>query len=417
MGSLTQSAFPRAGSGSIAPSRPFAARGLLGALTGRGSSILTVALWLSSCASPRADGEAQAPRSPTPRPTEGVVRVETVARGLEHPWALEFLPDGRMLVTERPGRVRIVDRSGRISEPLAGVPQVQASGQGGLLDVALDPGFAENRLVYLSYAEPGEGGAGTAVARGRLGEGRLEEVRVIYRQQPKVEGGNHFGSRLVFTRDGKLFVTQGERFAYREQAQDLSSHLGKIVRIEADGSVPDDNPFVGRAGVRPEIWSYGHRNVQAAAIHPETGQLWTVEHGARGGDELNHPEAGKNYGWPVITYGVDYSGLRIGEGTAREGLEQPVYFWDPVIAPSGMLFYTGDAFPGWRGSVLIGSLQPGALVRLELEGGKVVREERYREGGLGERIRDVQQGPDGLVYVLTDEGNGRVLRVLPAAGR
>jgi glucose/arabinose dehydrogenase len=341
------------------------------------------------------------------------VRVETVARGLEHPWALEFLPDGRMLVTERPGRLRIVDLSGRISQPLAGVPEVEAAGQGGLLDVALDPGFAQNRLVYLSYAELREGGAGTAVARGRLGEDRLDDVRVIYRQQPKVAGGNHFGSRLVFARDGRLFVTQGERFGYRDQAQDLSSLLGKIVRINADGSVPDDNPFVGRAGARPEIWSYGHRNVQAAAIHPETGQLWTVEHGARGGDELNHPEAGKNYGWPVITYGVDYSGLRIGEGTAKEGMEQPVYFWDPVIAPSGMLFYTGDAFPGWKGSVLIGSLR-GALVRLQLESGKVVREERYRDDGLGERIRDVRQGPDGLVYVLTDEEEGRVLRVKPA---
>jgi aldose sugar dehydrogenase len=383
-------------------------------LVNRGSRTLVAALWLSSCASPPTQGQAQAPRSPTPPPTEGVVRVETVARGLEHPWALEFLPDGRMLVTERPGRLRLVDRSGRISEPLAGVPEVEVGGQGGLLDVALDPKFAENRLVYLSYAELREGGAGTAVARGRLDEGRLEAVRVIYRQQPKVAGGNHFGSRLVFARDGKLFVTQGERADYREQAQDLSSHLGKIVRINADGSVPDDNPFAGKAGARPEIWSYGHRNIQAAAIHPETGQLWTVEHGARGGDELNHPEAGKNYGWPVITYGVDYSGLKIGEGTAKEGMEQPVYFWDPVIAPSGMLFYTGDAFPAWNGSVLVGSLQPGALVRLELENGKVAREERYEEGGLGTRIRDVRQGPDGLVYVLTDEGNGRVLRVLPA---
>jgi glucose/arabinose dehydrogenase len=391
-----------------------ATRRLPGRLVNRGSRTLVAALWLSSCASPPTQGQAQAPRSPTPPPTQGVVRVETVARGLEHPWALEFLPDGRMLVTERPGRLRLVDRSGRISGPLAGVPEVEVGGQGGLLDVALDPKFAENRLVYLSYAELREGGAGTAVARGRLDEGRLEAVRVIYRQQPKVAGGNHFGSRLVFARDGKLFVTQGERADYREQAQDLSSHLGKIVRINADGSVPDDNPFAGKAGARPEIWSYGHRNIQAAAIHPETGQLWTVEHGARGGDELNHPEAGKNYGWPVITYGVDYSGLKIGEGTAKEGMEQPVYFWDPVIAPSGMLFYTGDAFPAWKGSVLVGSLQPGALVRLELENGKVAREERYEEGGLGTRIRDVRQGPDGLVYVLTDEGNGRVLRVLPA---
>jgi aldose sugar dehydrogenase len=384
-------------------------------LLGRSCSTLLTAVSLGSCASPPTPGQAQAPRSPTPKPIEGVVGVETVARGLEHPWAFEFLPDGRVLVTEREGRVRIVDRSGRVSPPLAGVPRVYTSGQGGLLDVALDPSFAQNRLVYLSYAEPGVGGAGTAVARGRLGESRLEDLRVIYRQQPKVEGGNHFGSRLAFSRDGKLFVTQGERFSYREKAQDLSNLLGKIVRINRDGTVPKDNPFVGRSGARPEIWSYGHRNVQAAAIKPESGQLWTVEHGARGGDELNHPEGGKNYGWPVITYGVDYSGLKIGEGTAKEGMEQPVYYWDPVIAPSGMLFYTGDAFPGWKGSVLVGSLQPGALVRLELAGGKVVREERYQEGELDTRIRDVQQGPDGLVYVVTDEGDGRLLRVLPAA--
>lgn len=384
-------------------------------LLGRSCSTLLTAVSLGSCASPPTPGQAQAPRSPTPKPIEGVVEVETVARGLEHPWAFEFLPDGRVLVTEREGRVRIVDRSGRVSPPLAGVPRVYASGQGGLLDVALDPSFAQNRLVYLSYAEPGVGGAGTAVARGRLGESRLEDLRVIYRQQPKVEGGNHFGSRLAFSRDGKLFVTQGERFSYREKAQDLSNLLGKIVRINRDGTVPKDNPLVGRSGARPEIWSYGHRNVQAAAINPESGQLWTVEHGARGGDELNHPEGGKNYGWPVITYGVDYSGLKIGEGTAKEGMEQPVYYWDPVIAPSGMLFYTGDAFPGWKGSVLVGSLQPGALVRLELAGGKVVREERYQEGELDTRIRDVQQGPDGLVYVVTDEGDGRLLRVLPAA--
>lgn len=360
--------------------------------------------------------QAQATRSPTPAPVSGAVRVQIVARGLEHPWALAFLPDGRMLVTERPGRVRTVERDGRVSEPLAGVPQVQARGQGGLLDVALDPGFAENRLVYLSYAEPGEGGAGTAVARGRLGEGRLEDVQVIYRQQPKVEGSNHFGSRLVFARDGTLFVTQGDRYSYREKAQDLSVGLGKIVRINSDGSIPRDNPFVGRAGVRPEIWSYGHRNVQSAALHPQTGQLWTVEHGARGGDELNRPEAGKNYGWPVITYGVDYSGAKIGEGTAKPGMEQPVYYWDPVIAPSGMTFYTGQAYPDWKGSILIGSLRPGLLVRLTLEGGRVTREERYL-GDLGERIRDVRQGPDGLLYLLTDSRDGRILRVMPAAPR
>jgi glucose/arabinose dehydrogenase len=297
------------------------------------------------------------------------------------------------------------------------VPPVLARSQGGLLDITLDPSFADNRFVYLAYAEPGEDNtAGTAVARGRLGTGRLEDVHVIYRQQPKVRGANHFGARLVFARDGMLFVTQGDRFDYRDAAQDLGSGLGKIVRLMPDGAVPHANPFVGRAGVRPEIWSYGHRNIQSAALHPQTGQLWTVEHGARGGDELNHPEAGKNYGWPVITYGVDYSGATIGAGTAKAGMEQPVYYWDPVIAPSGMTFYTGQAFPGWQGSLLIGSLRPGLLVRLILEDGHVAREERYL-GELGERIRDVRQGPDGLLYLLTDSRNGRLLRVMPAAPR
>ncbi len=361
--------------------------------------------------------QAQAPRSPTPAPVTAPVRVQTVAGGLEHPWGLAFLPDGRMLVTERPGRLRIVGGDGRVSEPLGGVPQVLARGQGGLLDVALDPRFADNRLVYLSYAEPGEGGtAGTAVARGRLGEGRLEDVRVIYRQQPKVGGTHHFGSRLVFARDGTLFVTQGDRLAYRDRAQDLSVGFGKIVRINPDGSVPRDNPFVGRAGARPEIWSYGHRNIQGAALHPETGQLWTVEHGAAGGDELNRPEAGKNYGWPVITYGVDYSGVTIGEGTAKPGMEQPVYYWDPVIAPSGMTFYTRDAFPEWKGSIFIGSLRPGLLVRLTLAAGRVAQEQRYL-ADLRERIRDVRQGPDGLLYLLTESPDGRILRVVPAAAR
>jgi glucose/arabinose dehydrogenase len=361
--------------------------------------------------------EAQAPRSLTPAPVNGAVRVQTVARGLDHPWALAFLPDGRMLVTERPGRVRVVAPDGRLSEPLADMPRVQARGQGGLLDVVLDPRFAENRLVYLAYAEPGAGStAGTAVARGGLGEGRLEDVRVIYQQQPKVEGANHFGARLVFARDGTLFITQGERFDYRDQAQNLSSGLGKIVRINPDGSVPRDNPFVGRAGVRPEIWSYGHRNVQSAGIHPHTGQLWTVEHGARGGDELNRPEAGKNYGWPVISYGVHYSGAKIGEGTAKPGMEQPIYYWDPVIAPSGMAFYTGTEFPDWQGSLLIGSLRPGLLVRLIFDQGQVTGEERYL-GDLRERIRDVRQGPAGRLYLLTDSRDGRLLRVMPAASR
>ena len=377
------------------------------------------ALAVVACGAPGSAGQAQgqsqggAPQSPTPSSTPGVVRAETVARGLEHPWAVALLPDGRFLVTERPGRLRLVARDGSLSAPLAGVPAVRAAGQGGLLDVTLDPAFEQNRLIYLSYAEPGDGGgSGTAVARARLGEAGLEEVRVIYRQQPKAESGSHYGSRIVFRGDGTLFITQGDRHE-RPLVQNLGAGIGKIMRVNSDGSVPRDNPFVGRAGVLPEIWSYGHRNAQAAALHPETGALWTVEHGARGGDELNHPEAGRNYGWPVITYGRDYSGMRIGEGTAKEGMEQPVYYWDPVIAPSGMTFYTGDLFPGWRGSILVGSMQPGALVRLEMRDGKVVSEERYL-GELNERIRDVQEAPDGSIYVVTDSPNGRLLRLVPA---
>jgi len=360
----------------------------------------------------------EAPRSPTPQSVKLAAKVTDVARDLEHPWGLAFLPDGRMLVTERPGRLRIVTADGKLSEALTGVPPVYARGQGGLLDVALSPGFAQDRLVYVSFSEPGDSGAGTAVARGRLGERGLEGTQVIWRQQPKVEGANHWGSRLVFRPDGTLFVTLGERYTYRDRAQDLSVTLGKIVRINPDGSIPLDNPyagpFLGRPDVRPEIWSYGHRNVQAAALD-ERGQLWTVEHGARGGDELNNPQAGKNYGWPVITYGVDYSGARIGIGTAKAGMEQPVYYWDPVIAPSGATFYTGSAFPDWRGDLLVGSLTPGRLVRLRLENGRVVLEERYL-GELRERIRDVRQGPDGAVYLLTDNPRGRIVRVGPPGG-
>ena len=372
-----------------------------------------IALLMGSGPSPV---EAQAPRSPTPASVKGIVNAQTIAKGLEHPWSLAFLPDKRMLVTERPGRLRVVGQDGRVSEPLTGVPQVYASGQGGLLDVVLSPIFDKDRLIYLSFAESGEGGAGTAVARGRLGERGLENTQVIWHQQPKVGGSNHWGSRIVFRPDGTLFVTLGERFNYSERAQDLSATLGKIVRINPDGSAPADNPFVNRAESRPEIWSYGHRNVQAAVLHPETGQLWTVEHGARGGDELNHPEAGKNYGWPVISYGTHYSFLKIGEGTAKEGMEQPVYYWDPVIAPSGMVFYTGDLFAGWKSNILVGSLTPGGLVRLVMKDGKVAQEERYL-GDLRERIRDVRQALDGSLYLLTDAGNGKILRVIPATNR
>jgi glucose/arabinose dehydrogenase len=373
---------------------------------------LAAAAMITSCMAPAPEPTlAQgAQRSPTPKITAVPGRVTTVAKGLVHPWALAFLPDGRMLVTERPGRLRIVSRDGKLSAPLAGVPRVHAQGQGGLLDVALDPAFATNQTIYLSYAEPADDGtAGTSVARAHLGDRALTDVRVIYRQQPKVMSGGHYGSRIVFRRDGTMFVTQGERMNYREQAQNLASDLGKVVRIHPDGTIPRDNPFVGRKNVRPEIWSYGHRNVQAAALHPDTGELWTIEHGARGGDELNHPQAGKNYGWPVITYGIDYSGAKIGEGTAKAGMEQPVYYWDPVIAPSGMIFYTGDAYPGWKGSIFVGSLTPGCLVRLQMQNGRVTREERYLD--TGERIRDVAQGPDGLIYAITDEEDARILRI------
>ena len=352
----------------------------------------------------------EARRSPNPKPVALPARQVDVAQGLEHPWGLAFLPDGRMLVTERPGRLRIVSRDGKLSEPLAGVPEVREGGQGGLLDVALSPAFEQDRLVYLSFSEPGDGGASTAVARGRLGERGLEGTQTIWRQQPKSDSTAHWGSRLVFRPDGTLFVTLGDR-GTREYAQDLSTTLGKVVRINPDGTIPRDNPFVGRNGVRPEIWSYGHRNAQGATLDAR-GQLWTVEHGARGGDELNSPQSGRNYGWPVITYGVDYSGAKIGEGTARPGMEQPIYYWDPVIAPSGATFYTGNAFPEWRGDLLVGSLSPGGLVRLRLIDGRVADEWHYTIDP-GERVRNVRQRPDGMIYILTDNPRGRIIRLEP----
>jgi glucose/arabinose dehydrogenase len=370
-------------------------------------SLSAVSLLSTSCAVSGQDKQSY-------QTSAGELRLTTVARGLDHPWGMAFLPDGRMLVTERPGRMRIVGPDGRLSPPLEGVPQVHARGQGGLLGVALDPDFEKNRRIYFSYAEPGEGGAGTAVARARLGEGRLEDVSVIFRQRPKVDGSNHFGSRLVFGRDGTLYITLGER-NQGERSQKLDEHLGKVVRINPDGSVPGDNPLVRRSGALPETWSYGHRNIQGATLHPGTGALWTVEHGAQGGDEVNTPRPGRNYGWPVITYGVDYGGGRIGEGTRKAGMEQPVHYWDPSIAPSGMVFYTGERYPGWRGDLFVGSLKFGLVSRLDLDGDRVVREERLFED-FDPRVRDIVQGPDGLFYLLTDESDGEIVRVEPAAG-
>lgn len=351
----------------------------------------------------------------------GKLDVTTIASGLEHPWGMAFMPDGTVLVTERPGRLRIVSpdkaRSQPLSEPIEGVPAVADEGQGGLLDVALDPKFADNRLVYLSYAEPRPGNrSATSAARGRLSDDgrRLESVQVIFRQQPTHGNGLHFGSRLVFAPDGSLFITTGERFVLKEKAQDPRTHLGKVIHVLPDGQPAPGNPGLSGKDWLPEIWSIGHRNMQGAAINPATGKLWTIEHGPRGGDELNIPVAGGNYGWPVITYGIGYSGETIGIGTAKQGMEQPIWKWVPSIAPSGLAFYTGEMFPAWKGSVFTGALAGQMLVRLELAGDEVVREERLLED-MGERIRDVRQGPDGALYLLTDAPDGRLLRVTPVA--
>lgn len=347
--------------------------------------------------------------------------VKTVVEGLANPWAIAFLPDGRMLVSERPGRLRIVGADGALSEPVTGLPAVYAKGQGGLLGLAVDPAFARNGLIYWSYAENPEAKlTNTAVARGKLvigpdGVTRVDAAQVIFRQTPAMESTLHYGGRLVFAPDGKLFITLGDRSIIpgRMQAQRLDGTLGKVVRIQPDGSIPQDNPFVATAGARPEIWSIGHRNLQAAALNPATGKLWTVEHGTRGGDELNIPASGKDYGWPTIAYGIEYQGPPITDGiTAKPGMEQPVYYWDPVIAPSGMAFYAADLFPKWKGSLFIGGLGGMSVTRLTLDGETVVGEERIA-AELKARIRDVVVGPDGALYLATDSAEGRILKLIP----
>jgi len=366
---------------------------------------------------PAFDGQWRAPERKANVPFD----VVTVAEGLQNPWGLAFLPNGKMLVTERPGRLRVLGADGTLSAPVSGLPAVDARGQGGLLDVAIDPQFQTNGLIYWTYAEPRDGVNNTAAARGRFVDGaapRVEDVQVIFHQTPSLNSPLHFGGRLVFGRDGTLFITLGDRSITegRMQSQQMDSLIGKIVRLDPDGSVPADNPFVGKAGVRPEIYSFGHRNIQSAALHPTTGELWEVEHGTRGGDEVNLVRKGQDYGWPTIAYGIEYQGGTITGGIqAKEGMEQPRYYWDPNIAPSGMVFYTGSLFPAWRGSLFIGGLGSTNLVRLTLDGEKIAGEERLLQElqPQRERIRDVRQGPEGALYLLTDNAKGRVLKLVP----
>jgi glucose/arabinose dehydrogenase len=343
-----------------------------------------------------------------------LLRADTIAQNLEHPWAVAFLPQGRFLVTERPGRLRVVEPDGKVSAPLAGVPELAPGGQGGLLDVVADSGFATNRQVFFCYSEPGGLGNSTALARARLSadNARLEDVKIIFSQKPKVSSNLHFGCRIVESADGNLFLTLGERFRRKEDAQKLDNHLGKVVRLTKEGRAAPGNPFLQQADALPEIWSFGHRNSQGATLGPD-GKLWMHEHGPQGGDEINVPQAGRNYGWPVITYGENYGGGKIGEGlTAKAGMEQPLHYWVPSIAPSGMAFLTSDRYgPAMKGNLFIGSLKFGYLARLELAQGRVAREHKLLEG-IG-RVRDVRQGPDGLLYVLTDSAQGRLLRLAP----
>ncbi len=342
------------------------------------------------------------------------LKATTIAEGLENPWALAFLPNGDMLVTERAGRLRLITGGALQKEPIAGTPEVVARGQGGLLDVAVHPKFSENKLIYLTYSGRGEGGAGTEVARAMLNGTKLEKPEVIFKVDPKTGGNNHYGSRLLFHPDGTLYVTFGDRYNFLQEAQNTTNHLGTIIRIKDDGSAAQDNPFIGTKGSKPEIYSYGHRNVQGIALRPGTAQVWAHEHGPRGGDELNLLKPGANYGWPAITYGIDYSGAIISDKTEAPGMEQPAVYWVPSIAPSGMAFYDGEAFAKWKGDLFIGALAGSHLRRIRLDGDKVVEQETLLQN-LGERIRDVRQGPDGFLYIVTDDpANGKVIRLEPA---
>ena len=339
-------------------------------------------------------------------------RLVRVVEGLEQPWSMAFLPDGRMLITEKAGRLRVVQGGKLLPEPIGGLPQVSVHGQGGLHDVVLHPQFAKNQLVYLAYAAHGADGFGTELARGRLAGQRLENVQVLFRQSPKGSRGQHFGGRIVFDRAGYLYLTLGDR-GEMARAQRPDDHAGSVIRLHDDGRVPKDNPFAGKAGWKPEKFTLGNRNLQGAALHPQTGALWTHEHGPQGGDEVNIIRAGANDGWPVITYGVNYGlGTRIGEGTSKAGMEQPLYYWVPSIAPSGMAFYDGERFPRWKGNLFVGALRDRMLVRLQLDGEKVVKEERLRQNAIG-RIRDVRAGPDGYLYLLTDDSAGMLARLEP----
>lgn len=380
------------------------------------SSLRNLALCLAAAAIGASPASAVITDAPPPqKPSK--IKVETFATGLEHPWGMQFLPDGRLLVTERPGRMRLISKDGKLSPAiLDGLPEVAAFGQGGLLDVLLSPDFEASRIIYISYGEPRENGEnGTTVARAKLvpdGDGaKLEDLKVIFRQQPAAKSGHHFGSRLVWAKDGTLFITTGERNSLRAQSQNPANDIGKVIRIKPDGTIPDDNPKL--PGWAPEVWSIGHRNIQGAALRPDTGKLYTVEHGAQGGDELNHPEPGKNYGWPIITYGIDYSGAKIGEGSEKAGMEPAVYYWVPSIATSGLAFYNGNLFPEWKGNAFVGGLAGTQVQRLVFEGDDVVAAETLLEDQ-GKRIRDVRQGPDGALWLLTDD-TGEVLRVVPAA--